>query len=135
MTNGTLSLANCNCGLRLDKHILAETKRRNSNDALATINKFHLEKAAYRNLIIRWQLALGIRRNFTNCAAVDMGVELLGQISRQNVQRAEIRVAQYLLDSSRGFHMAAFTRLGQNAPIAIYCARSDATNSAIWQKR
>ncbi len=88
-------------------------------------------------LSLKGQLAVGIRRNLSNIAAGDFGKVVLEQMSRQTVIRAEVAAGEATLDQTKRVfddkrEAAALYGADQ---IEVFTATSDATNSAIWQKR
>ena len=94
-------------------------------------------------LTLHSQIALGIRRNFSNIAAADFGATVLHSVSHQTVCRCEVRAASAfiasfnvyvaeLLDKTFAADASdtsdAWTLMGVSL-------RGDATNSNIWKRQ
>ena len=81
-------------------------------------------------------LAVAIRRNMSNIACADLGKVMLDDISRHTASRCEIKAAAALLASTHAFFdgMRAYM-VSQRPSFGVNAFRSDATNSAIWQRR
>ena len=99
-----------------------------------------------RNLTLRASMALAVRRNLSSIACADIGMVLLTDVSRWAVARAEVRAAAALMASARSFFFRAWetfkdalvqAREDEVPDFLLYVHgfRSDATNSAIWQRR
>ena len=99
-----------------------------------------------RNLTLRPSMALAARRNLSSIACADIGMVLLTDVSRWAVARAEVRAAGSLIASARYFFFRAWETykdaLAQackdevpDCLLYVHGFRSDATNSAIWQRR
>ena len=86
-------------------------------------------------------MALAVRRNLSSIACADIGMVLLADVSRWAVARAEVRAAGALMASARSFFFRAweiFKDAFVEVPeflLYVHGFRSDATNSAIWQRR
>jgi hypothetical protein len=87
------------------------------------------------------KLALAIRRNMSNIASSDIGSVLLIDISHQSINRYEVDLAAALTAASRGFYnrceeelLAASSNVSSHWQFVVHCARSDATNSGVWQR-
>ena len=99
-----------------------------------------------RNLTLQGSMALAVRRNLSSIACADIGMVLLTDVSRWAVARAEVRAAGALMASARSFFFRAWetfkdalvqAREDEVPDFLLYVHgfRSDATNSAIWQRR
>lgn len=114
-----------------------------------------VERVGKKRLTRQSCIALGIRRNLTNCASKDFGRCLLEDLSGQSVCRYEVLAASSLIAATRRAAALLPDRLASRSPSANRLAelgeggqgtpvgpavvavsfRGDATNSAIWRKR
>lgn len=108
--------------------------------------QFAISIPGKRNLTLRASMALAVRRNLSNIACADIGMVLLTDVSRWAVARAEVRAAGALMASARSFFFRAWETFkdafvqarDDEVPdflLYVHGFRSDATNSAIWQRR
>ena len=115
------------------KHLNTAKDEESDDEAL-----FQIARKGKRHLTDKGATALAIRRNLSNVSSKDLGSVLLQDLSHQTICRAEVKAAAALVVDAQDFFDLAEEALKESAAsantISVHSFRSDATNSAVWQK-